>query len=242
MVYSSGADTESLTNGEVYCRMMMSMMIEALLKDHVAYIFSTDKSKILKHAKSRVEFTNVISVDCGHYLEAFLWEEFVPAIGGFPLIPDEEGYLTISVPKWGNDPEQLPLTAVADDYGHIVHGVLLNPAKFNGKLVQAVSDIRSYQEIADAFEKVTGKKSRVKYLESGEAFPTYGNPALEDVRDMFRFVQRVQGRYFDGQETEMDTARALKADASMAMGVPEDYTLTTPEECFQKHFGKKKGE
>lgn len=29
LVYSSGADTETLTNGEVYCRMMMSMMNEA---------------------------------------------------------------------------------------------------------------------------------------------------------------------------------------------------------------------
>lgn len=180
----------------------------------------------------------MISVDCGFYLEAFQWEEIVSALGGFPLIPDEEGYLTIRIPKWGNDPEQIPLIAVAEDYGHVVHGVLLDPAKYNGKLVQAISDLRSYQEIADSFEKVTGKKSRVKYLESAEALPTYGHPALEDTREMFRFLQRVQGRYFDGQETEIHTARRLKADAFMAMGVPEDYTLTTAEEFFEKHFGK----
>ena len=30
LVYSGGADTETLTNGEVYCRMMMSMMTNLL--------------------------------------------------------------------------------------------------------------------------------------------------------------------------------------------------------------------
>jgi NmrA-like family len=206
--------------------------------EHVAHSLVTDKNKAVKYAKSCNKFTNVVSVDCGHYLEGFLWEELVSALGGFPLIPDEEGYLTICMPKWGNDPERIPLTAVADDYGHIVHGVLLDPAKYNGKLVQAVSDIKSYDGIAQTFEKVTGKKSRVKYLESAEAFQTYGQPPLEDVREMFRFLQRVQGRYFDGQETEEETARGLKADAFMAMGVPEDYTLTTLEEFFKKHFEK----
>ena len=205
----------------------------------MAYRFVTDKNKILKYARSRDEFNNVITVDCGHYFEAFLLEEIVSAIGGFPLIPDEEGYMTLVVPRWGGDPERVPFTAVADDYGHIVHGVLLDPAKYNGKLVQAVSEINSFERIAQTFERVAGKKSRVKYLESAEAFPTYGQPALENVREMFRFLQRVQGRYFDGQETEEETARRLKADAFMAIGVSEDYTMMTAEKFFLKHLGKK---
>ena len=32
LVYSSGADTESLTNGEVYCHMMMSKMNQSTSK------------------------------------------------------------------------------------------------------------------------------------------------------------------------------------------------------------------
>lgn len=201
LVYSSGADTETLTNGAVYCRMMMN------------------KNKTLKHAQTRPEFTTVISVDCGWYLESFLSEEFVSALGGFPLIPDAEGYLTLSVPHWGNTPERIPLTAVAEDYGDIVHGVFLDPGKHHAvKLVQAVSDVASYEEIARVFEAVTGKKARVKYLESAEAFPTHGVPVLEDVRDMFRFLQTVEGRYFDGRVTEMQTAKRLKADAVKAMG------------------------
>jgi NmrA-like family len=128
---------------------------------------------------------------------------------------------------------------VLDDYGHVVHGVFLDPAKHNGKLVQAVSDIKSFEEIVETFEKVTGKKSRVKFLGSAEEFETYGMHVLEDVKEMFRFLQRAGGRYFDGQETEMRTARGLKADAFMAMGVSEDYTLTSLEKFFQRHCGGK---
>jgi hypothetical protein len=198
-----------------------------------------DKNKTFKYAKSRSEFTSVLGVECGWYLEVFLVEEFTSAMGGFPLQPGEEGYLTLQVPRWGNEgPERVGVTAVADDYGHIVHGAFLNAEKYNRKLVQGISDIKSFTDITSTFEKVTGKKSRVKYLDSAEDFQTYGVKVLEDVREMFRFLQRAKGRYFDGEETEMETARGLKADAFMAMGVPEDYTLTSLEEFFQKYFGK----
>ncbi|KAF7510639.1 hypothetical protein GJ744_006251 [Endocarpon pusillum] len=221
LVYSSGADTETLTKGEVSCRMMMN------------------KYKTLKHAKSRPEFTNVIAVDCGWYFEVFLSEEFAGVLGGFPLIPDEEGYLTLSIPRWGNDPERVGLTAVAQDYGDIVHGVLLDPAKYNGKLVQANSDIKSSEEIAATFEKVTGKKARVKYLQSAEEMQTYGQTVLEDVREMFRFLQRAEGRYYNGEETEGETAKALKAAVAEATAGSEGAALMSLEDFFQKHFGGK---
>ena len=143
-------------------------------------------------------------------MESFLDKEFVAVLGGFPLIPDEEGYLTLSVPRFGNNPERVPLTAVADDYGHIVHGVFLDPAKCNRKLVQAVSDIKSFEGIAQAFAKVTGEQARVKFMESADVFPTmHGQMVLEDVKDMFRYLQhpKVQGRYFNAAETEAETAR-----------------------------------
>jgi NmrA-like family len=220
---------------------MMMGMIPAFPAAHKQPINPSlpDKKKALNYARSLGKFTNVISVDCGWYFEAFLSQELAGAIGGFPLQPDADGYLTLHVPRWGNDPERIGLTAVTDDYGHIAHGVFLSPAKYNNKLVQAVSDIKSFEEIAATFEKVTGKKSRVTYIGSAEEFQTYGQKVLEDVREMFRFLQRTQGRYFDGEETEMETARGLKADAFMAMGVPEDYTLTSLEEFFKGYFGGK---
>lgn len=180
-----------------------------------------------------------MSVDCGWYLETFLIEEFVAILGGFPLIPDEEGYLTLCVPRWGSTPEQVPLTAVSEDYGDIVHGVLLEPAQYNHKLVQAVSDIKSFEGITETFTRVTGKKARVKIIESPDEFPTYGLRVMEDVRDMFRFLQRAEGRYFNGEETEDKTSARLKADALKAIGVSEDYTLMSVEKYFQKYFGGK---
>lgn len=114
--------------------------------------------------------------------------------------------------------------------------MLLDPAKHNHKLVQVISEIRSFEEIVQTFEELTGKKARVRYLGSAEEFPTYGQRVLEDVRDMFRFLQRADGKYFNGEETEMETARRLKADAFMAMGVSEDYALTSLEEFFRKWF------
>ncbi len=95
----------------------------------------------------------------------FLSPEFAPSIGGFPLLPDPEGYLTLPIPRWGNTPERVGLTALSDNYGHIVYGVLLDPAKYSGKLVQAVRDIKSIEDIPATFEKVTGKKARVRYME-----------------------------------------------------------------------------
>lgn len=220
-VYSGGADTETLTNGEVYCRMMMN------------------KHKTLSYAESRSEFTNVVSVDCGWYLETFLIEEYAALFGGFPIKPDEEGYLTLSAPHWGNTPERVPFTAVSEDYGDIVHGVLLEPGQYNRKLVQAVSDIKSLDEITETFTRVTGKKARVKIIASPEDLPTYGLRVMEDVRDMFRFLQRAEGRYFNGDETEDHTSRRLKADALKAMGESGDYSLTSVEKYFKKYFGAK---
>lgn len=166
-------------------------------------------------------------------------EEFASALGGFPLIPDEEGYLTLSIPRWGNIPERIPLTAVAEDYGDIVHGVLLDPAAYDGRLVQATSDVSSYEEIVSTFTKVTGKKARVKFMESAEDFPTHGVGMLEDVRNMFRFLQRAGERYFDGKETEMQTAKGLKAEALKAMDGGKAGALISLEDYFRKHFGEK---
>jgi hypothetical protein len=77
-----------------------------------------------------------------------------PIIGGFPHVPAEDGTLILRVPKWGGK-EDVPFIAISDDYGDIVHGVFLDPLKWNGKLVQGVSDIRSFESLVKGFE--TGK-------------------------------------------------------------------------------------
>lgn len=66
---------------------------------------------------------------------------------------DSEGYLTMKTPPMGNDPESVPWLAAADDYGDIVHGVLLDPPKWNGKRVDAVSESLGFAGLAAAFQK-----------------------------------------------------------------------------------------
>lgn len=55
------------------------------------------------------------------------------------------------VPKWGGK-EDVPFISIGEDYGDIVHGILLEPEKWNGRLVQGVSDIESFDDVVAAFE------------------------------------------------------------------------------------------
>lgn len=105
-----------------------------------------------------------------------------------------------------------------------------------------MSDITSFEDVASTFEKVTGKKSRVKYLGSVDEFETFGEKGLEDVREMFRFLQHTGGKYFDGGvEIESETARALKAEAMRAVGGSEEEArLMSIKEFFEMHFGGEK--
>jgi hypothetical protein len=75
-----------------------------------------------------------------------------PIFGGFPLVPSEDGTFVFRCPTWGGK-EDVPFIAMGDDFGDIVHGVFLEPEKWNGKLVQGVSDIESLEDVIRAFEK-----------------------------------------------------------------------------------------
>jgi hypothetical protein len=88
----------------------------------------------------------------GWYFENFALEDLAPIFGGFPYIPSEDGTYIFRVPKWGGK-EEVPFIAIAEDYGDIVHGILLEPEKWDGKLVQGVSDVESFDQVTAAFEK-----------------------------------------------------------------------------------------
>jgi hypothetical protein len=156
----------ALTNGTVYCRMMIH------------------KAKSFEYANSKKsEFSSIVSVDAGWFFEGLLVPEYAAALGDFPFYADEEGYFTLKVPKRGKDNAFM---AVVEDYGDIVHGVFLGPDNWDGKRVQGVSGIIDWEFIAPAFEKaVPGKKARFVQLANWEVFETYGNRALEDLKQLF---------------------------------------------------------
>ena len=111
-----------------------------------------DKHGIGEYAKATGVFESVIVVSAAWYFENFLPEDLAPIFGGFPYIPSEDGTLVYRTPKWGGK-EDVPFIAMGDDFGDIVHGALLEPEKWNGKLIQGVSDIQSLEDVTKTFEK-----------------------------------------------------------------------------------------
>ncbi|KAF3037458.1 hypothetical protein E8E12_001371 [Didymella heteroderae] len=194
-----------------------------------------DKYAIGQYAKSTGAFKSVVLASPGDYFENFTHPDLAPVFGGFPFIPSEDGTLIFRSPKWGGK-EDVPFISISDDYGDIVHGIFLDPEKWNGKLVQAVSDIRSWEDSIQAFERVTDKKARFEEIPRWQDFDTYGIRALETVKLMFGFCQESGGRYY-GEETEKHTAAGLKKAAAEARGLSDDQTkLLTLEEFFKREF------
>jgi hypothetical protein len=216
-VYSSLPDSMALTNGAVHCRMMVQ------------------KAKVLEYAKSKkAAFPSVVSVDAEWYFEGLLEPRYAAAMGGFPFSSDEEGYLTLRVPRSG---KENAFVAIAEDYGDIVHGVFLDPLKWDGKSVEGVSEIIDWDLIVHAFEKaVPGRKARFVPLASWEDFQTHEDRELEDLKQLFHYAHVTCGRSSYEGSAENETAKRLKRDAVTAKGDGGDYEMMTAEKYFRKHF------
>lgn len=94
-----------------------------------------EKAAIAAYAR-KAGFESAVTVTSGWALEIFWMRAYAEAFGGFAMVRDEEGFLTLNVPPMGNEPEGgVPWTAVEDDYGDAVHGVLLDPRRWDGRTV-----------------------------------------------------------------------------------------------------------
>ncbi|KAG8677413.1 hypothetical protein FPOAC1_003429 [Fusarium poae] len=214
-VYSGMASASKITRGVVPAR-----------------AFDT-KNAIGEYAKEKGVFETVNIVSPGWYFENHLVEEFAPALGGFPFSPDNEGYLTLHIPHWGGNGE-IPFIAIGDDYGDLVHGIFLDPAKYNGHLVQGISASETPEKLVSGFEKVTGKKARFVPIEDWKSMETYGDTGFETVKYMFGFCQYSGGLYY-GVPNDLAPAADLKARAVEAKGAG-DGELMTIERFWQKYF------
>lgn len=169
------------------------------------------------------------------FLENFSIKEIAPIFGGFPHLPDPEGYLTFVAPKWGGK-EDVPFLSITEDLGDIVQGMFLDPLRWNGKVVHGCSDICSMDDVVSQFEKVTGRKSRFQPLDSWQAFNTHGVAELEDTKMMFGMTQGSGGRYFGPEASEKETALELKRNTALALGLSKkEQELMTVESWFRKH-------
>lgn len=64
---------------------------------------------------------------------------------------DKEGLLTFNVPYWGGK-NDVPWLSITDDFGDIVHGIFLDPTRWNGKNIHGLSDIKTFDEMTAEFE------------------------------------------------------------------------------------------
>ncbi|RJE23177.1 hypothetical protein PHISCL_04484 [Aspergillus sclerotialis] len=226
LVFSSGPPCTEMTDGKV----RMKAMDKWLTAPAVKY-------KIEQYARQPGKFQAVIPINAAWYMENFLSKEAAPVFGGFPHFPDEDGYLTFRVPNWGGD-NKVPFLSIGEDYGDIVQGIFLDPARWNGHVVHGLSDIRGFDEVVADFEEATGRKARFEpIMPSWEAFDTHGIQELEDVKLMFGFTQVTGGRYFAREPTEAHTAAELKRATAMALGKPEgQYGLLKIRDFFHSKF------
>ncbi|CAG8975217.1 hypothetical protein HYALB_00004278 [Hymenoscyphus albidus] len=220
LVFSSGPSCTDLTNGKVNMKAMNM------------------KNKVQLYAQSLHKFRTITPICAGWFMENFLEKAVAPIFGGFPHLPDAEGFLTFNVPFWGGK-EDVPWLSITDDFGDIAHGIFLEPERWNGQNIHGLSDVKSFEEMTRAFAAVSGRKSRfVPLLSSWEAFNTHDIPQLIDVKLMFGLTQTTGGIYF-GEVTEKDTATALKAAGAHACGKSgEELRLKTLESWFERAVAK----
>ncbi|KAF4156638.1 hypothetical protein CNMCM6069_006536 [Aspergillus lentulus] len=217
LVYSSGAPSHELTNG-------------------VVHIPGLDmKAKVEQFARATPAFQTVTPIIAAWFMENMLEAEYADLFGGFPLSQDSNGYLTYKTPFWSLK-EDFPWISIADDFGDLVHGILLQPLRWNHRVVQAVGAITSSAEVVNTFASVTGKKARFIPLVDPFEMKTLSTHWREQERDAFIFSQLRDGEFFGNGPTETETATALKKAAFEAKGRQGSATLMTVREFFQREF------
>lgn len=169
IVYSGMASATEVTGGKYSAPPFDSKFLSLSLSRHEINHSSSHKAFVLgKNAignyagsKSGLAFETTTIVSPGNYMENFLIEDLAAIFRGFPYIPDEEGYLTLATPHWGGT-EHVPYIAIEADYGDLVHGVLLDPVKYNGRFIQGFSQSITSDQVTKDFQE--GKQAAIPFL------------------------------------------------------------------------------
>lgn len=184
------------------------------------------------------------------YFQNFFIPSFVEEFGGFPWNKDAEGYFTLRLPPLGGN-EEVPWICVDEDFGDLVHGIFLNPARWNKRTVQAVGDILSYGNLTTVFadgkpkrnlfggrtNRNTATKQKARYIPYNNlADMPADRPYLQESRQVFAFYQTRDGELFGNGITENTTAGTLKRAAFQAKGQKGREVLMSAREWFEKHL------
>ncbi|KAJ5766287.1 NmrA-like family domain-containing oxidoreductase himF [Penicillium nucicola] len=214
VVFSSDPNTDQLTGG----RVTLSAM--------------SVKARAEKWALDNLHFETFTPISAGWYLENFMSPELEEFHGGFPTKKDDDGYLTLRLPYWGGK-EQVPWISMKDDYGDLVHGIFLNPLRWNLRLVQAVADPMPFEDLVRIFSQVTEKKARFTAFQSPAEM---GGDLMEGPASMFVYTQLRDGEYYGNGPTENHSAAQLKNSVYQSKGGKGRQTLMTVREWFEREF------
>lgn len=112
------------------------------------------KARIEQYAKATGKFDTICAIHAGWYYELFLAEPMAQIHGGFPYFPDAEGYLSLHLPQWGDQTDEgVPFLSVENDFGDLVHGILLRPDEWNGTWVQGFSELCTLPRFVEVFSE-----------------------------------------------------------------------------------------
>ncbi|KAJ5749528.1 hypothetical protein N7533_006556 [Penicillium manginii] len=199
VVFSSGPSITNATKGRIH--------IEGFETKYQAEQYGRKK-----------KFTSFTPILCASFMECFLEDSFVEAFGGFPWNPNPEtGEVEFRTPDYGGKGD-MPWVSCEDDLGDIVHGILLNPSKYDQVLVQATSQQITMSDVASSYTQATGIPAQYEELPSWSSIKLNGTRCRVETRQMFWYMKHCGGRWFAEHESDMSTAVALKESAMSARG------------------------
>ncbi|KAK2796751.1 hypothetical protein FQN50_009432 [Emmonsiellopsis sp. PD_5] len=196
-VFAGLPESNRLTNGEVP-------------------IVSFDGKNAIANYGRKVGFESFVEVNIGWAIDIFWMEAYCKAFGGFATIPDKEGFLTLRLFPM----RTIPWTSVKDDYGDAVHAVLLSPEKYDNRTIWAVSEIMTFEDVANTYNRVTGTKT-ARYVPEHEPLKAATPGKTKEVNGLRNYCSYMKGDYCNGQRTDenlMTEIRELKAIGAKARG------------------------
>jgi hypothetical protein len=184
----------------------------AKLTNNTVSILSFDNKCAIANYGRKAGFASFVEVNIGWAMDIFWMETYGKAFGGFATIPDSEGFLTLKLFPMA----KTPWTSVWDDYGDAVHAVLLDPTRYNNRTIWAISDVASFEDVADTYNRVTGTQS-ARFIPELERLKAATPGKTKEVNGLRDYCHYVRGNYCNGQPTNDDLKRELQELKAIAL-------------------------
>ncbi|KAJ5920147.1 hypothetical protein N7516_011005 [Penicillium verrucosum] len=190
------------------------------LTDGEVSIVSFDNKNAIANYGRKAGFEAFVEVNSGWAMDILFMETYANAFGGFATIPDSEGFLSLKVFPMSNDTGLIPWTSVRDDYGDAVHAVFLEPSKYANRIIWAISEAASFQDVADTYNRLTGTQV-ARFVPQTEPLKASTPGKTKEVNGLRNYCHYMQGKYCNNQVTDnrlLGEMRELKALATKARG------------------------